>query len=390
MPQEEPGGATNQALVESLMAALGISRQRATQLLQQAQANGLSGQNAVEWAIRRWNNQQGGGGGDGDGVPVITDGGDGSGGGSGSGGSSAVGSTGPDPAALRASYIGLLHSWKMNPKDVAGLVDRAVNNEWTTQQFVNALRQTKAYKQQFVGIRSTNLSESAYNTKFFDYRDAAKDIGRGLTRQQFGTLLKKGVDGAEWRFRIAAADAIKRNGALFNWYERELRRRGMMKGNKQLSYGEMWKIVTKQGSQQFERIYETAFLQQNLAKIGFDLRGAGRDITRKDLLRLIKQFETGTPGAEVEKLGASDFAQLADEVENLIPLSHLQGAGVTKRDLLEMKLGGPRAKEIAEKVNQLKASLNLKNEGQALPQLQQAGDKKTRLVVGGLSGEAGY
>jgi hypothetical protein len=323
------------------------------------------------------------------GPPVFT------GGGGGSGGSGGSGSVGPDPAALRAAYVGILHSWGIPAGKVAGLVNQAVNGNWTSSQFVNHLRLTKAYNQAFHGINSQpGLTESSYLALFRQFKAKAQDIGHGLSRNMFGTLLKNGVDYQEWSYRVKAEELIDKNGPLFNWYERELRRRGDLKANEQLKRKDLWDIVTKQNSKKFESIYQTAYLSANLQKIGFDLfagakGGPGKDITRKDILKLINQFETGGMGQEVENLRAEDFAQLAEQIRTTIPASQLYGYGLKKRDLLELKLGGPNAQRIAATAKSALRQAEAATQDRSASQLVQT-EKGTKLLTGGLSGDEGY
>lgn len=314
---------------------------------------------------------------------VIQPGGSGSGSGGGGGGAS-----GPDPAVLRSNYMEILRSWGIPADDVGNLVDSAVSNEWSTLQFMQAVRRTKAYKQNFSGIASQpGMSEGSYLAQYRQYKALAQDIGKKLTRQQFGALLKGGVDYKEWNFRVQGVQRVQQNQAVFKWYRQELIKSGELKKGQGLPFKKMWEITTKLNSVDFERVYERAWLQGNLQKIGFDLtKAGGRDISRKRLLSLIRQYESGTPGAEVEAFGAQQFQELAEQIRTTIPASQLYGYGISKADLLEMKLGGRRAASIAERAQRALNQAKAESEDKVTAQLVQT-EKGTTMLGGGLSSE---
>lgn len=337
----------------------------------------------------------GGSGNNGDGgIPTFTGGSGDGGSGSGSGGSS-----GPSPeqlAAMRAGFVGILHSWGLPPGKMAGLINQAVNGTWSTSQFMNHVRTTKLYKQAFHGIGSQpGMTEGSYLAQYRQFKSKAQDIGHNLSRQAFGTLLKKGVDYQEWSYRVKVEEQIEKNQNVFNWYERELKRRGELKPKENLKRKDLWDIVTKQNSERFESIYEIASVQSNLQRIGFDLfkgkkgGGKGADITRGQLLKLIKNFETGTLGAEVENFGAADYAEIAEQIRTTIPVSQLYGYGLKKRDLVELKFGGPRAAEIYQKAKNIMKQAQAAAEDRTTPQLVQT-EKGTKLLTGGMSGDENY
>ena len=399
MPQIEGGGTggdPNQA--QQLWRALRQAGYNVTiGWVENQMENGLTAQQIAQRAQQQFGG--GGGGGNPGALNDFLDGLSGSGGSSGSGssggsgGSGGSGPTGPDRGMLRANYVEVLRRWGLAPAvgGLGNLVEHAITAEWSTTEFMQAVRKTKAYKERFVGIRwREGMTEGQYNVLYGRYREAAGDVGRGLSRAQFGILLQKGVDASEWGLRVQAIDRIKRNRALFNEFEQVLAARGLLRNaagkNRQLTMSELYNFVIKRGDPQWERIWEESVVRTGIESAGLKIGKRG-DFTRKELLRLINQIDS--PRTEVENLGIQDFQKLASTIQEVFPLSKLYGMGVTKKDLAVLSLGGKGADKIAARVDEILATRNLSNEGQAQAPILQKQGGGTSLAYGGLSGEEG-
>lgn len=296
-----------------------------------------------------------------------------------SGGGYSTGPTAGDLANLRASFLDVLRAWDMNvSKSMLNLVDQGVNKLWTTTNFMMHVRGTKEYKQAFAGIQR-GMSEDEYIDTYEAFRDRAQDVGKPLTTQAFGVLLKKGVGYEEWDKRITAIDRIKGNEELFEQFGETLKQRGLLKGK--FTMKDVYDFVRGKGSPIFEKVWEEAAFTAGIERAGFQV-GEGADISRKALLKMIGNFESNTPGLQVEDLGDDFYKDLADRVRTLIPASRLAGFGLTNTDILELQVNGPRAGKIAESVNQILANVErLKTGPTAKTQAQSA---QGGIVVAGL------
>lgn len=285
------------------------------------------------------------------------------------GGSADVGMTAAQKAELRAMFLNLIHNWGLALTDnLRKLVDQGVKGEWGSNNFILHLRATREYKDAFVGIQK-GQSEETYLAAFNVYRDRLKDIGRTLNREQFGLLQNRGVDFEEWNIRVSAIDAVERDRQLFNQFEQTLRARGIIKG--QLSLKEMVNFVRGSSSPAFERVWEEAAFTAGLKRAGVSIgKAKGADFSRKEIVKLIGQFESRMPGAEVENLGDQFYQQLATDIRTLIPASRLANFKLTNSDILEMELGGPRAAKIAQTVEQILANAERAEQGTPAPQAQ--------------------
>ena len=280
-------------------------------------------------------------------------------------------STGPSPADLRnlrASFLEVLHQWDLNlDKNMQNLVQMGVNQEWSTTNFMQHVRQTKAYKQQFAGIQR-GQSEAAYLYAYEQYRDRMQDIGKKLTTQQFGLLQKRGVDYEEWSARVDALDRVSKDADLFADFGAVLKARGLISGK--FTMKDAVNFVRRKSSPQFEKVWEEASFTSGLERAGFQF-GEDGDMSRKSLISMLQGFEARNPGAEVENLGDEFYGQLAERVLTLLPASRIANFGLTKSDILELQLGGPRAASIAQTVNQILANAERAKAGpSAKPQAQ--------------------
>jgi hypothetical protein len=252
---------------------------------------------------------------------------------------------------------------------------------------MQAVRKTKSYKQAFVGIQwKTGMTEAEYMRLYGQYRELAGNAGRKLTKQQFGSLLQKGVTGSEFKLRVDALDRMNHQQGLFNAFEQVLKARGIIKPKQELSKNELYKFITRRGDPLWERVWQEAVVTQGFKSAGISV-GKGGDFTRKELIGLINQVDTSK--SEVENLTTADFQKLATMIQEKLPLSQLYGKGVTKQDLAVLALGGRGAVEIAQRVQEIDAEFNLSKEEKAHAQFMQTGPNKTSLSYGGLAGEAG-
>jgi hypothetical protein len=302
------------------------------------------------------------------------------------GGSPSGYDTGPSPADLRnlrASFIYQLQAWGLDlTKNLNNLVQKGVNQEWSTTNFILQLRQTREYKQAFAGIQK-GQTEEAYMYAYGQFRDKLKDVlKRDLTREAFGVLQKKGVDFEEWSKRVIAIDRIKRDRDLFETFGEVLKQRGLTKGK--FTFKDAYDFVTGKGSPLYEKVWEEAAFTTGLESAGF-IVGKKGSITRQEMLKALNSFEGRNPGLEVEDLGDEFYTDLANKVRTLLPASRLAKFGLTETDILELQVGGPRAEHLAETVNQILANVERIKAGPTAK--TQAQSAQGAIAVAGLEDE---
>src|SRR3990167_7661525 len=92
---------------------------------------------------------------------------------------------------LRAGYREVLRRWGFVPnKNLLNLIERGLRSMWTSTQFIDMLRQTPEYRQQFRGIKwRQGMTEGQYLSTYSQYKARAQDIGEKIQKKDFARLL---------------------------------------------------------------------------------------------------------------------------------------------------------------------------------------------------------
>ena len=288
-------------------------------------------------------------------------------------------------AAASATFANMVRTWGIvvTPQ-LQHLIDGAARSGWNTAQFTQALRGTKEYHHQFPGIKwRQGMSEATYNSQYAAYRAKAQDTGYQLTREGFGHAIKKGIDSAEWTLRVSAVKQIEANRPLLENFRQTLVQRGLMKPNDKLPPKELYKLATGRGSASWTAIWNTAAVETGLEGVGVTVgKGAGTDLTRKELSALLKgPISRLDPGSTVDV----DYSNLAMEMAAALPASQLYRAGITKKMLVKEALGDPSAAGTKDAVTRVLATarerFNEAGMAQA-PQMRQGGGTSTGQPTG--------
>lgn len=267
--------------------------------------------------------------------------------------------------ALLAEYAEILRAWGLNvSQNLNKLMHHGAKKEWTTTQFVQQLRRTRDYKQQFVGIKwQEGMTESQYNAEYMAFLREADDLGKKLSRQDYGSILRSGMDFEEFQARTTVLRDLRDNPELKRMFEKVLHARGMLGPQKNLSKKNMWDIMTGTGDPRWEAAWQEAAITFQLQRIGLKTSQKKKlGFTRKDLLELIEYAEAG--GIEVEQLGPDFYMQLSEKIRKLVPESRYSGLHISERDLLELELGGPRAPKIAARVDKIVKAIEAESQFQ--------------------------
>ncbi len=352
MPVSEPkdesgGGGTGGEGIKSwaaaLAARLNISIEQATNLIQDYVAkNGGSYQHAAT-AI----NNAG---------PDVNDGNGSGSGGTGSGGSSSGGSSGSAaPTAQQlanaaASYRAILTAWGLpQTSALKKLIDQAVKGGVSSQAFVEKLRTTKDYAKRFAGIMKPNgtlrMTEAQYISGYQQAKDYAGSIGRNFSPELYALAIKNGQSPSEIRFGLDTLDKLKAYGPQLAEFNDYLLTTGKIK--KPLKGEDLRDFVMgrRKDLQQEWDVANTAFMLQDVADVNVDKPNQGGDVSYRELTGLIKHFQA--TGGDLKGV---DFAQMGSLIANVVPKNELYGAGIRKRDIVEMMLNGKNAADITKRV----------------------------------------
>jgi hypothetical protein len=283
-------------------------------------------------------------------------------------------------ARLRSSYEEILRRWGLKAdKNLLNLIEKGVRGQWSSTQFVSYLRQTPEYRQHFRGLQwRTGMSEAQYNSTFAQYKARAQDIGERLSRKEFALALKQGLTFDEYSDRVDAVSRLTTYAPFWTQFQQVLELRGTNVPGEKLTKKEMVKFVMGLGPKKWENLLQETILTAQLERVaGIQVvaRQAGEtptpdsyEVTREDILGILKRVEALNPGMELEELGGQDFAELGSFVRQH-SISYMQRYGLTTADLITARLGGPRAAEINERAERVRATQEAFLEPRAVSQV---------------------
>lgn len=260
------------------------------------------------------------------------------------------------------------------------LISRAVGGGWTQTTFMYYLRLSREYAQAFPGIMrrdgTLRMSEAQYIAGYNSARDYASTLGRSLSRAAYGLAIKNGNSPSEIKSKLQAVDVLREHADVFTEFSDYLVATNEI-GPKGLSKDEMLQFIMHQGPKRWEQIWQTSYTASQIEAAGIGV-GPGQEVRYKELRKLIGMAPPGTDPTKI------DFTQLAEDVQTVLPLSALYKAGLTGRDLIQLRLGGPKAVEIATRVQRVIGTYRARFEPADNPQLT-ASQRGTALRAGGLS-----
>jgi len=260
-----------------------------------------------------------------------------------------------------------LRRWGLRAsKNLLNLIERAVRGRWSTSQFLDHLRQTPEYRERFVGLQwKTGMTEGQYLAEYAQFKARAQDVGMQLSRQDFAKVLKRGVSFEEFSARVDALGAIEQYGPMWKQFEFELQQVGELGENERLTKKGIADLIMGVGSKKWETIWQRAYITTALEKVaGIDVvekaKGEaaspdGYELSRNNLLSIIKSVEALSPGFDIESLKGMDFAEIGKNIRSF-DLRYLRRYGLEVKDILSMQLGGPNAAKLAARAERVKAT----------------------------------
>ena len=325
----------------------------------------------------------------------------------GSPGSSGGGSSGPtaeelalQQAEAEAAFREVLRRWGIPAsKNMMNLIQKAIKLGWSSTLFVDHLRHTPDYHAMYPGMHyGSGMTEAAYNSQYQQYREQAKLIGETLSRKTFARALKNGVTPEEFAGRAKAIDSITKWAPMMEGFKEALAANGYVDKAKNITQASLMKFAMGLGPVKWEALWQETVVGVNLERVagitvGAPPKGWGINdpnklgggspqsnvdhdfmaITRNDMLTVINQVESLTPGFEVEDVTGQQWRDIGTRMRQFKG-SYLAKYGITAKDLLEMELGGPRAAVIADKSQRILKEQEAFNDPRAVPmEAQQVG-----------------
>jgi hypothetical protein len=275
------------------------------------------------------------------------------------------------------------------------LIQKAVKQGWNSTLFIDHLRHTPDYHTKFPGMRyGSGMTEASYNAQYVAYKQQAKLIGENLSRNTFARALKNGVTPEEFAGRAKAIDSILKWSPMMEGFKEVLAANGMVDKAANVTQASLMKMAMGLGPKKWEELWQETVVGVNLERVagitvGEPPKGWGTSpgggspqsnvdhdfmrMTRQDMLTIINQVESLTPGFEVENVSGQQWRDIGMRMRQFKG-QYLAKYGISAKDLLEMELGGPRAAVIADKSQRILKEQEAFNDPRAVPmEAQQVG-----------------
>lgn len=260
------------------------------------------------------------------------------------------------------SYRGVLQNYgiPLTP-NTRQLINEAIRNGYSGDEFLYFLRQTKEYHQEFPGIFDRNgelrMSEQEYISLQNTLETLGKQYGYQVKPEDVAQTLRKGITAEDFEDRLRGLQRVNEYGPAMKEFRDTLAARGIIPKGKELTRREMYDFVTERAPQSWYKIWEEASARSAAVTAGLDVkRHAGNqylDISRQQILNLIHRI----PGQQSEGDLVDTLSQVADDFLAYLPESKIRGYGLSRRDILAARTGGHGAAEARAKIERLRKEI---------------------------------
>jgi len=246
---------------------------------------------------------------------------------------------------IKAMLRNLLQGFGLRPAQFGNLIDKAIRNGWSGEQFESAVYQSPAFKHAFPGIfrpdGSLRMSPSEYRQVADSYKELAQRYGLygELGKGRIGKLIKGNVSPTELQDRFTAIARMKEYSVAFDQFKNLVAASGYQKA---LTDENIYEFIMGKSPKKFYDLWESA-------SVGTAAAGAGVQLTAAEMQDISKRL----PGVQSEESLTGGFQELATKIKTLMPLSQLAGMGVSKGDLITLQFGGANQADIASRVDQI-------------------------------------
>lgn len=281
----------------------------------------------------------------------------------------------PNYANMEAAYRASLRGWAKDTgftinSNIENLIHNAAhapNGGWSLDRFMEAIYDTKEFQQAFPGIfgkgGKLKYTPDQYISFVQQYQQVADEYNLKVTREEMGYLFRNNVTPTEARERFYAEHQLETNPELWKQWKEQLA--GM--GYKNVKRKDIFEFMANRAPKEWYNIWEQAQVRYGLQQAGINTVNQQGKANANDL-----NLGKGAVRKIAQKIGDSDpstlaagYAQLAKDFQKLMPLSRISGYGLTKQDLIELRFGGKRQAKVAEIVENIMASEELRRSGAA-------------------------
>lgn len=236
--------------------------------------------------------------------------------------------------------------------NVQQLVQEALNHHYNNETFLRFLRQTPEYQERFVGIfdedGNLQMSETAYLQTERSYQDIAAQAGLNISTEKLQGLFLTDTSPGEFKVKAGALKQLKTNPELYEQFRKSLIQEGVADAGT-ATRENLWKFVMGEGNAEWADVWNLSRTRYAATQAGIKLaKGADSFLALNP--HLVEKL--ANRGLSDEALSAG-FDQVAQSLLTVLPLSHIQGMGLNKRDLTQAAFGGKRSAATKQKIRRI-------------------------------------
>lgn len=224
--------------------------------------------------------------------------------------------------------------------DFDNLVNEAISEKWTPEQYKQALYDSPKFQQEFPGYfredGSTVFADGAqYKDTYEQYIHVAAQYGEKVSKEQFAGLMYNDIDPGEFSERLNVTDRIstlaKESPGGLEGFQKTLKELGIGDG----SLKDVFEFASNSKLPEMYDAYEAV-----------QIKAGGLNVSSADALGISKLIGDGT--------GAEDLKGVIGSIkEHRTDISpEMAEAGITEADLLKARAGGVDSKNVEALIKQ--------------------------------------
>lgn len=255
--------------------------------------------------------------------------------------------------SLTAGFKGYVQAFSIGTSaNINKLIDEAARKGYTQSAFLFYLRKTPEYRQRFRGIFTEDgalrMTEDQYLQNERQYHDIASQAGVNLGDGREAWLFRNDVSPSEFADRAPALQTLKSNADAFRQFSKALVQEGV-EDAKGVTRKKLFQFVLGMGNAAWTETWNLSRARYAATQAGLNLkRGADRYLALNP--RLVERISD--KGLSDEAM-ATGFAEVASNLLTALPLSRIQGYGLTKREIVNASFGGKQSAQTQQKIQRI-------------------------------------
>lgn len=250
----------------------------------------------------------------------------------------------------RAFLAQILRNYGLRPADFENIIERAIRRNWSPETFEAMIYGSRPFKERFRGIfendGSLRMSPLEYIELEKTYEEIARDHGffkQVNSSREIARLIEGNVSAQEFEDRLVAAERMQEFAPAFEAFKKVVKHNfGETLGDK-----EIFDFVLGMGDKKFYDIWERAGIQEQA-------KAAGVKLDQSQIAKIAKSQAGYQDPSQYEPR----FAELAQKIKTVMPLSQMSKWGISKQDLIELEFpgsttNGEKRKTTAMKIERL-------------------------------------